>query len=277
MPDAPPTPRRPHRLLLTGAAGQMGREMRPRLRAHCTVLRASDVTPELAPAAPGEERVVADLADRAAVLDLVAGVDAVVHLGGVSTEQAWEHIVAANINGTVHLYEAARRHGVRRIVLASSNHVTGYYPQEQVIDTRVPMRPDCLYGLSKAFCENLAQLYFDRHGIETVSLRIGSSWPEPKDCRMLASWLSFDDAERLIVAALGAPRVGHTVVYGMSDNTVRWWDNRHAAHLGFRPQDSSERFRAAVMAREPAREPDDPALLYQGGHFTQAGPHFLGE
>ena len=135
------------------------------------------------------------------------------------------------------------------------------------------MRPDGYYGVSKAFGENLAQFYFDRHGIETVSLRIGSALPEPKDRRMLATWLSLDDLERLVVASLTAPVVGHSVVYGMSDNATRWWDNRCARHIGYRPQDSSERFRAAVQARQPVLDLDDPVTRCQGGAFVTRGPY----
>ena len=61
----------------------------------------------------------------------------------------------------------------------------------------------------------------------------------------------YDDLERLVVSSLTAPVVGHTVIYGLSDNTVRWWDNTPAAHIGYRPQDSSDVFRAAVEARQP--------------------------
>ncbi|HKX40533.1 MAG TPA: NAD(P)-dependent oxidoreductase, partial [Burkholderiaceae bacterium] len=129
------------------------------------------------------------------------------------------------------------------------------------------------YGLSKAFGENLAQFYFDRYGLETVSLRIGSSFPEPKDRRMLATWLSYDDLERLVVASLTAPVVGHSVVYGVSDNTTTWWDNTRARHVGYRPQDSSEPFRAGAEARQPALDPTDPATLYQGGGFVTKGPY----
>jgi uronate dehydrogenase len=203
---------------------------------------------------------------------LLEGVDAVVHMGGVSTEQPWEPILASNIVGAYNLYEAARRQGVRRIVFASSNHVTGFYTQREVIRPTDPVRPDGLYGLSKAFGENLAQLYFDRFGIETVSLRIGSSYAEPKDRRMLATWLSFDDLERLVVAALTAPVVGHTVIYGASDNATSWWDNSGARHIGFRPKDSSDVFRAAAEARQPAIDLDDPANIYQGGAFVRTGP-----
>ena len=259
------------RLLLTGAAGTLGRVLRPRLKAQCTVLRVSDRT-DLGPAASGEEARPAALEDAAAVHALLDGVDAVVHLGGVSVEGPFEPILQANIIGVYHLYEAARRHRVRRIVFASSNHVTGFYRQDEVIDARMPMRPDGHYGVSKAFGENLAQFYFDRYGIETVSLRVGSALPAPKDRRMLATWLSHDDLERLVVASLTSPVVGHSVVYGMSDNTTTWWDNGAARHLGYRPQDSSEPFRAAVQARQPVLDPRDPATRYQGGAFVTQGP-----
>ena len=166
------------RLLLTGAAGGLGRELRPRLRKRSTLLRVSDVA-AMDAAQAGEEVVQAKLEDRAAVLGLLAGIDAVVHLGGISTEQPFDAILQANILGTYNVYEAARKHGVKRIVFASSNHVTGYYRQDEVIDPAMPVRPDGYYGISKAFGENLARFYFDRYGIETVCLRIGSSFPEP--------------------------------------------------------------------------------------------------
>jgi uronate dehydrogenase len=266
----PASPIRFRRLLLTGAAGNLGRELRPRLKAYCDVLRLSHRR-DLGPALAGEEVVVAELQDADAMTGLLHGVDAVVHMGGVSTEQPWEPILAGNIIGAYNLYEAARKNGVKRIVFASSNHVTGFYRQDQVVSPRDPVRPDGLYGLSKAFGENLAQLYWDRHGIETVSLRIGSSYAEPKDRRMLASWMSFDDTERLVVAALTAPVVGHTVIYGMSDNATTWWDNTPARHIGYRPLDSSDPFRAAVEARQPVLDAKDPAVIFQGGAFVRAG------
>ena len=260
-----------HRLLLTGAAGGLGRVLRPRLKPWCTTLRLSDIA-DLGSAASGEELQPVALEKADEVHALLAGVDAVVHLGGVSVEGPFEPILQANIVGAYNLYEAARRHGVKRIVFASSNHVTGFYRQDEVIDPSMPMRPDGHYGLSKAFGENLAQFYFDRYGLETVSLRIGSSFPEPKDRRMLATWMSYDDLERLVVASLTAPVVGHSVIYGMSDNTTSWWDNTSAKHIGYRPQDSSEPFRAAVEARQPVLDLTNPAALYQGGGFVAQGP-----
>jgi uronate dehydrogenase len=268
--SAPAPTRRFHRLLLTGAAGGLGRELRRRLPAHCETLRLSDLAP-LDAAGAGEEVVQADLADAAAVLALLEGVEAVIHLGGVSTEQPWEAILPANIVGTYNVYESARRHGIRRIVFASSNHVTGFYRQDQVLAAGAAPRPDSLYGLSKAFGEDLAQFYFDRHGIETVSVRIGSSFPEPRDRRMLASWLSYDDLERLVLAALTAPVVGHSVIYGVSANPRTWYDNTPARHVGYVPQDSSLPWFAAIEGREAPADISDPAAIYQGGSFVKQG------
>ena len=175
------------RLLLTGAAGNLGQVLRPRLKAYCDVLRVSDIQ-ALGSAAAGEEVQVLDLADASGVKALLEGVDAVVHLGGVSTEQPWAPILAGNIMGVVNLYEAARLNKTRRIIFASSNHATGFYRQDEVIGTAAPPKPDGFYGLSKAFGEDVAEMYWHRWGIETVSLRIGSSFPEPRDRRMLSTW-----------------------------------------------------------------------------------------
>jgi uronate dehydrogenase len=117
----------------------------------------------------------------------------------------------------------------------------------------------------------MANFYYDRYGIETVSIRIGSSFPEPANRRMMSTWLSFRDLTELMRCALFTPAVGHTVVYGMSANRDVWWDTHLAAHLGFSAQDSSEVFRDKVE-QQPPYNADDPAGIYQGGAFVAAGP-----
>lgn len=258
-------------LLLTGAAGGLGIVLRERLKANCDVLRVSDRA-DLGPPCDGEELVLADLADAAAVDAMVQGCQAIVHLGGISVEAAFGPILQANILGVYNLYEAARRFGVKRVVFASSNHVTGFYKQGETIGVADPVRPDSLYGVSKAFGENLSRMYFDRYGIETACIRIGSSLAEPKDRRMLASWLSFDDLHRLITACLTTPVLGHSIIFGMSNNAVTWWDNSRARHIGYVPQDSSDVFRDAVYAKTAAPDLTDAAAIYQGGGFVKAGP-----
>ena len=175
------------RLLLTGAAGGLGRVLRPRLREWTKVLRVSDRA-DCGPAAPGEEVMPTDPADKKAVNALVADVEVVLHFGGISLEVPFEQIVQGNIVGLYNVDEAVHKHHVRRVVYASSSHVVGFYPQSQSLDTDVPLRPDCLYGVSKCFGEALTRYYFDGFGIEAVCLRIGSSFAEPKNPRMLVSY-----------------------------------------------------------------------------------------
>lgn len=260
-----------HRLLLTGAAGGLGRVLRLRLRPFAEVVRLSDVAEMAAAEGSFEEVMACDLADKNAVHALVEGCDAIVHMGGISVERPFEEVLQANIAGVVNVYEAARRHGVRRVVFASSNHVTGFYKQTEKLDAHVRRRPDSFYGLSKSFGEDVASFYFDRYGIETVSMRIGTSVPAPSDRRMLSTWLSYDDLVQLIGRGLFTPNVGHTVVYGASANRDGWWDNHAAAHLGYMPQDSSEPWRSQVEALT-APAANAPIALYQGGVFTACGP-----
>lgn len=258
------------RLLLTGAAGGLGKVLRESLKPFARVMRLSDLAP-MGEARPGEEIEPCDLADKAAVDRMIRDCDAVVHLGGVSVERPFEEILEANIKGVFHVYEGARRHGVKRVVFASSNHAIGFHKQGELLDADSPRRPDSYYGLSKTYGEDLSRFYFDRYGIETACLRIGSSFPEPRDRRMLITWLSYRDLTELVRCCLFAPQLGHTIVYGASDNRDKWWDNGKAAHIGFHPQDSSEQFRAKVEAL-PALDPQDPAALYQGGAFVKSGP-----
>ncbi|MDB5659263.1 MAG: UDP-glucose 4-epimerase [Cypionkella sp.] len=257
-------------ILITGAAGRLGTELRRGLAPLARRLRLSDVA-EISYLQPNEEAVICDLADEAAILSLTQGVDAIVHFGGVPMERPWDSILNVNIRGSYHIYEGARKNGVKRVIYASSVHAIGYHDLETQIDANAPHRPDGLYGLSKCFVEDLGRLYWDKFGIETAALRIFSSFPEPKDRRMLWSYLSFDDCIRLVTAALTAPRVGFTVGFGMSDNTVKTVDNRLAGHLGYHAKDSSEPFRAGVEARTDPPDPNAPAVRHLGGWFVDLG------
>lgn len=259
------------RLLLTGAAGGLGRVLRDKAAPWTRILRLSDKV-DLGAPRENEEIVQADLADEAAVARMVAGCDAVLHFGGISVEDKFEPIMQANILGLYNLYKAVHEQGIKRVVYASSSHTVGFYKTTERVDAHMPLRPDGLYGLSKCFGEALSRYYFDRFGIETVCLRIGSSYPEPKNTRMMVTFLSYDDLARLIERALTTPRVGHTIVFGTSDNPAAWWDNRYAAHLGYQPQDSSATF--AANFPPSANYPDDSDLttVYQGGPFITAGP-----
>lgn len=258
-----------NRLLITGAAGALGQVMRQRLAPLAATLRLSDIAP-MAPPGVNEECVPCDLADAAAVKALVAGCDAIVHLGGVSVERPFPGILAANIAGVYNLYEAARAHGLPRIIFASSNHTIGFYPQTDRLTGDVPYRPDGLYGVSKCFGEALARLYFEKFGQETALVRIGSCTPVPTNRRMLSTWLSHDDFTALIAAVLATPVLGCPVIWGVSANDAGWWDNSHIDWLGWQPKDNAEVFRAQVEAAAPPPAADDPMARWQGGAFAGA-------
>jgi len=255
-------------VLLTG---NLGRRLAPDLRAHCERLVLSDLAASL-PRLNDPAAVPCDLADAQAVVELVAGVDAIVHLGGVSVEGPFEPILQANIRGVFNLYEAARVHGVKRVVYASSNHVTGCYAQTDHITAQDPVRPDGYYGVSKQFGEGLSRMYFDRYGIETVCLRIGTAELEPGDYRALSSWISPGDLSRLVIAALTAPDVGWTVAYGVSANTASWWDSSEGwARIGYTPQDNAEAWRERVQHK--VQPEGSLKAKMQGGVFLGEGPY----
>lgn len=246
--------------------------MRGLLPAYGYELRLFDVAPiEGAP-----DAITADLGDKEALREAVRGVDAIIHLAGISLESSFDKILRANIEGTYNLYEAALEEGVRRIVFASSNHAIGYHPRplpgDPLIPIDTPRRPDTFYGLSKSFGEDLAQLYWDKHAMETVSVRIGSCFMEPTSVRMLSVWMSPGDGARLLHAALTAEEVGHTVVYGSSDNTRLWWDLTTARSLGYEPQDDSEQYAEKLVAEQGELDPDNPDHAHLGGHFVTDPP-----
>lgn len=260
------------RILITGAAGRLGTALRKNLAGFVPNIRLSDIV-EMKVERPGEEIVQCDLSDADAVLELVKDCDAIVHLGGKPNECSFEDILQINIRGTYNIFEAARKSNKPRILYASSNHVNGFYNREELLDGNTLQRPDSLYGLSKCFGENLGSLYWDKFGVENVCVRIGSCFEEVANRRMLATWLSPDDFGRLVKVVFGAPRVAHTIVYGVSDNREKWWDNSHAAFLGWEPQDSAEDYRSELEASTPVPDPKDPAVVFQGAGLAVLG-HF---
>jgi uronate dehydrogenase len=253
-------------VLVTGAAGGIGTRLRQLLKGVYPSLRLSDVKPP-ADLAPDETFVGADLADMAQVERVVADVNGIVHLGGFSVEGPWDTILQANIIGCYNLFEAARRHGVERVVFASSNHVVGFYPRQRRIGTDAAVRPDSRYGVSKAFGEALAALYAYKHGLRVTSIRIGNFGDAPVDRRRLAIWISPEDLVQLIRIGLEHPDVRHEIFYGASDNSRGWWDNSAAFRLGYRPQGRSEDHSAAALAADAKLPPDPVGGWYQGGPF----------
>jgi uronate dehydrogenase len=256
------------RVLITGAAGGIGRRLRADLSGIYPLLRLSDVAVP-APAGPGEEVVIADLADLAACEALCDGIDGIVHLGGQAIEADWETVLRANIVGCYNLFEAARRRGVKRVVFASTNHVMGFYPRTTRIDDRAPPRPDSRYGVSKAFGEATGRFYADKFGLGVLCIRIGNFADRPLDRRRLSIWISPRDFRQLVRIGLEHAEIHFEVVYGASESERSWWDNANAYRLGYRPEDESEPFAAGIFASESDSD-DLVAERFQGGPFCSA-------
>jgi uronate dehydrogenase len=255
------------RILITGAAGQIGKALRAGLRGAYPLIRLLDVMP-LGEAAGGEEVLIADIRDTAAMDRATAGIDCVVHLAGQSTEAEWEKVLPLNIEGCYNVFEAARRNGVKRIVFASSNHAVGFHRRERFIDDQVLPRPDTRYGVSKVFGEALGRLYADKHGMSVACLRIGTfvTPDRPKDARQLLTWISHRDMVQLVRRCIDHPHYHFVVVYGVSNNLRSRWDNTNAKFLGYRPEDNSEVFAAEILAR--GDKENEIAAQFHGGFYT---------
>ncbi len=243
------------KLLITGINGLIGRVIREPLQESFEVY-GLDVTP------PFSDRIFqADIVDHqqvSQVLSKLAPVRYVIHLAAqISVDTAWPPVLRVNIQGTRNIYEAARESGVKRVVFASSNHVTGAYEgfkpnlhlhleaEPVPITVNDPIRPDSDYGVSKAFGEILARYYCARWQMESICIRIGSVREDDDpstDPRFLRTWLSHRDLVHLVKRCL-CSNVTFGIYYGISNNRGAFWDISNArTELGYDPQDDASRF-----------------------------------
>ena len=231
---------------LSGASGNMGRMLRVELQKLGVDLRSAGGRTPLVPLQGGEDVMHGDLRDAATVDRLLQGVDVLIHLAGTSVEKPLPEIIENNLVALHQVYEGARRNKVRRIVFASSNHAFGMHSVDTKLELDAPFGPDGFYGLSKAWGESMARMYWDKHGIEGISLRIGSCEKEPANFRHLSTWLSHDDTVHLVMRCIGAPKVGYLAVWGVSNNTRSYWTPNGCALLGYQPKSLDEGLQITV-------------------------------
>ncbi|HEX5086523.1 MAG TPA: NAD(P)-dependent oxidoreductase [Nocardioides sp.] len=245
------------RVLLTGAAGSIGRVLTAGLADRGHEVVGLDVVPQ--PDGVDGAWHTADCADADAVADVFeaefaeSSLDAVVHMAGHPGELSLPDSLTSHVITTAALLDAMVEHGVRRMVYGGSNHAVGHTPRAGLPDGLLPvatrLRPDTFYGVAKAAAESLMSLYADRHGLDVISCRIGTFRAEPSTVRSLATWLSPDDCVRMVDAALTAPAPGFAVIYGISRNTRRWWDLAPGHALGYDPIDDAEDWADRVEGR----------------------------
>jgi uronate dehydrogenase len=248
-------------VLLTGASGALGRHLAQSLSAAGWNLKLTDIAafPDAVPA--GSSFTRADLNDGMAMLKLAEGCGMILHFGGISTEHPFEVVLGPNLRGLYHIYEAARREGAR-VLFASSNHSIGFHERSVRLDDDCQFMPDSFYGLSKAYGELMGRMYWLKHGVENVNVRIGSCFPEPVDARMLSTWLSYDDLTRLCIRATLAKVTESCVIWGASDNARTYWGHDSRETLTWAPEDSADSY-AGQLAGKVSGNPIQER--YQGG------------
>ena len=241
------------KLLITGCNGLVGRILWTQLENDFD-LYGLDISSKGSP----EKIFQADISKPGQVQSIfsrIASLTYVVHLAGDPRMDAdWDSVFENNISGTKNIYEAARLAGVKRIVFASSNHVTGAYEgfppslhmkqNPTLITAHDPIRPDGFYGVSKAAGEAIARMYYEVYGLESICLRIGSVTKDddPRiNPRFESTWLSHRDLVQLVWKSLSAD-VKFGIYYGISNNVKRFWDISNAeAELGYRPEDDASK------------------------------------
>ncbi len=256
-------------LLVTGAAGRIGTALRPRLRAAGHDLVLFDEREPDDPVVAGERLISGSVGDPDALDAAMDGVDTVVHLAGIPTEDTWDDLIAVNLTGTKNVLERAAAAGVLRVVQASSIHAVGRVPEPEapgsVPGDRLP-RPDTYYGLTKAAMELLGSLFADRYDMSIVSARIGAFGERPSSRRALLMWSSPDDLARLVEATVALRDPGHHVVWATSRNRGTPADHAAGERIGFVPLDD-----AAVELDADARAalPDED-MRWLGGALADA-------
>ncbi len=255
------------KLVLTGAAGRLGSYLREPLSKMADTLVSTDLADDIGKLYPGEEYIKADLTSLDEMIAVTQGADMVIHFGAIGDEAPFETILGPNIVGAYNVWEAAHRNGIRRVVYASSVHAIGMHDRTAGIGLDAPHKPDTFYGLAKCFAEDLASLYWDKRGVESVCMRIFSC-AQVTNARALGTWLSYNDLIHLVEQSITTPVTKFTVVWGISNNDRCPVDNSKADFLGYRPKDNAEQFAEQILADTPPLDLHDTEHLYLGGPFA---------
>jgi uronate dehydrogenase len=248
------------RVLLTGATGSVGRQLRPFLAETYKSVLLTSPSP-ITDLRANERHLAGDICDPELVDTLMSQVDGVVHLAGlVGPDYTFEQVLQPNIVACYQLFETVRRRGVKRIIYASSHHAVGFLPRDVVVNERTPPRADSWYGVSKA-C-----------GLDVMCIRIGYVGGKVPDERRLHTWSSARDLAALIGLGLTGALRGFHLVYGASRCPDPLFDNTYAESLGYRPRDCSLDYLADPAIAQQRPDPANPDHRYIGGHF--AARHF---
>lgn len=255
------------KIVLTGAAGRLGSYLREPMTKLADQLVSTDIVDDIGKLYPRESYIKGDLASLDDMMAALEGAEMVVHMGAYVDEGPFEKLLGPNFIGAYNVWEAAHRHGLKRVIYASSIHAVGMYPKNEFIGTDVPHRPDTFYGLAKCFAEDLGRMYWEKRGLESIHMRI-LSCAQVTEPRALGSWLSYDDLIQLVTRCIETPVAGFAIIYGVSNNDRAPVDNANASFIGYRPKDNAEQFAAKILASAKPMDPQNPSHMRHGGPFA---------
>ncbi len=233
-------------VLLTGAAGSIGTAL-----LNCLGNKYHFRCLDIKPVEDQEDMIISDILDFDALFNAMEGMEAVIHLATKpGFDRSWQDVYSNGIGGTYNVFEAARRARVKKVIFASSAAVLGWAEMQQGKRSSpdMPVHPNSLYGVGKAFGELLARYYVETYDMSIICLRIGSfhvNQPNPQIFQgdFLKAWCSPDDLAQLVSRCLEKDKLGFQVFYGVSDNKRRVWDIDNARRLvGYRPKSNAEDF-----------------------------------
>jgi nucleoside-diphosphate-sugar epimerase len=244
-------------ILITGAAGTIGSILAGALSGDgdVTGLDLADADGDSA----GWRFVRGDVGDRDLLERSLESPDVVIHLATGAT-RGWDGLLDVEIRATKQLLDLAALAGIRRVILASTNHVAGGFeldyfrrglssgnrePGAVLVEPTDPIRPDSPYGAAKAFGEAYGRFIAETSATAVSCLRIGTvaplddpaayatspkfafipGGPEGVERRLRATWLTHPDLIRLVHEELAAAD-RFRLRFGVSDNPGRFWSLR---------------------------------------------------
>jgi uronate dehydrogenase len=224
-------------ILVTGGTGEIARGIVPFLEREFRLrLLALDAPVD------GPRAVRADLLDWRALTRAIQGAEAVLHLAvasghsGTYEDDAFNDVrFDVNVKGTYHVFEAARRAGVRRVVHVSSLMVVWGHGHSSPVPGDAPALPVGTYALTKALSEEIARHYGQAHGLEVVTLRIAAPLditdPHLRGKKVRPQQVPFPDLAQAFTRALTVPITGCQVVTIVGESSRRQWDLEPARRL----------------------------------------------
>jgi uronate dehydrogenase len=230
------------RVPVTGGTGEVARGVVPVLAKEFD-LRLLSLEP------PGNDprRLQLDLLDWDSLASVMRGAQAVLHLavatghtGAYEEDDFNDRRFDVNVKGTNHVFETARRAGVRRVVHVSSLMVVWGHGTATLVAGDAVARPMGTYALTKALSEEIARHYAEAHGLEVITLRIAAPLdindPNLAGKAVRPQQVPFPDLAQAFVKALTVPLARYEVVTIVGESSQRHWDLEPARRiLGYAP------------------------------------------